>query len=94
MRPGLTVRPPRSSTRASAGAVTSAPTAAISPFRMTIVPCSITPRVTVWMRALVSAQGPSWARATRPDSAGRTTSAAAMRAAPLKLRRDMTGSPP
>ena len=45
--PGETVCPPRSRIRASLGTATDGPTASMSPLRITIVPRSMTPRVTV-----------------------------------------------
>src|SRR4030095_7070514 len=75
------VRPFRSTTRASPGGVTFAPTASMIPSRMTIVPFSIVPLVIVSIRALVSAQVPACAGAG--GWAARGTASATPRRKPL-----------
>src|SRR5215212_5618617 len=65
-----------STTRASGGGATSAPTLSIIPLRMTIVPFAMVPFATVSMRALVRAQVSFWARAVAGGASKNALSAA------------------
>ena len=79
MMPGETNLPVPSTTSAPAGICTFVPTAAILPSRMTMVPLSIVPRVTVRMVALRMATTPgaaAWPRSRTPDAAGRSRAVA------------------
>src|SRR5579871_1451782 len=66
IRPGYTVNPSPSMIQASAGAVTSAPTASINPSRNTTVPLGITGPFTGTTRALRIAMAPGGAANIAP----------------------------